>query len=239
MRARYPVTTQVSGHSGSGLMTEAEPLFAGIRDQDDHVIRHADQRQGVMNGTGRLARAIPGDDDAPGRQRAETVLRHHQCWTPSVHEGCFDEHRLVGTAVCLIRFADDNKIGITGVAGKNRGQALQRTDFPACFERDCSTAGQLAGRSQHRIGLGFRVAQMFTDDIGRQVITGDAPHKRLGDQKKGGEMRFVMLRQHQGRLQADLRRRRLIDLDHQILDRHVFLHSSKLFHFHRLDVPTR
>ena len=59
-----------------------------------------------MNGTGRLARAVPGDDDARGGNARKTVLRHHQCRTPSVHEGCFDEHRLVGTAVCLIRFAD-------------------------------------------------------------------------------------------------------------------------------------
>ena len=78
---------------------------------------------------------------------------------------------LVGTAVCRVRFADDNKIGITGVAGENDRQAVERAGFPSCFERNRSLLGRLAGRSQYRIGLGFRVAQMFADDIGRQVIT--------------------------------------------------------------------
>ena len=60
------MTRQMGEDARAGLLTEAEAELAGVDDQDDHVVRKAEQRQGVMNRPGRLARAIPGDDDASG-----------------------------------------------------------------------------------------------------------------------------------------------------------------------------
>ena len=61
------MTHQMGEDARAGVLTKADAELVGVDDQDDHVIRQAQQRQGVMNRPSRLARAIPGDDDASRR----------------------------------------------------------------------------------------------------------------------------------------------------------------------------
>ena len=87
--------------------------------------------------------------------------------------------------------------------------------------------GRFARLGEDLFGLRLRLTQVLLQDVGRQVVAGHVAHERLGDQVKGRDMGAETLAQFKGGVEAGRRRRRLIDVNQKILDRHRSLHREK------------
>ena len=75
-------------------------------------------------------------------------------------------------------------------------------------------------RREHRLGLGFGVAQMLPHHVGRQVKACRTAHERFGCEIQRGEMGAEALCQFQPRFQSHLCRLSLVNLNQEVFDRH-------------------
>ena len=86
------------------------------------------------------------------------------------------------------------------------------------------------GRGQHRLGLGLGVRQMLAQQLGRQMAPAHPGQERLGDQIERGDLRAAGVPPSaSAACRRALARRRLVEMDQQILDRHVRLRSVDRF----------
>ena len=196
------------GHdAGAGLLTEAGAELVGVHDQDDYFLGKAEQGHAVVGGAGGFAGAVPSDHDALGRQFHGACLGDDQCGAAGVHEGGFDQKRLVGAARVRVGLADDHEVGVAGVAGEQCRQAVERAGFGSCFKRNTAMLGCFTRLGEDLFSLLLRLTQVLFQDVGRQVVAGHGAHERLGDQVKGRDMGAETLTQFKGGVEADRSRR--------------------------------
>lgn len=91
----------VPGEMGDELLDAHDALVPLARDEDDvGRPRGAQQRHGLGDGARGIGAAVPGDEDAPARERADT-RRHDDDGTPAREDGLLDEAAVGTEAVPL------------------------------------------------------------------------------------------------------------------------------------------
>ena len=207
-------------------MLGARPVAGPARDvaavdgQDQHVLGEPQQGDGVAGGAGGLARAVPGDQGPPRRQHGRAAARDHQRRVAAVHERRLGQRRVVDPVAREVGPADDGQVGVPGVAGQQVRQPVQGAALAHGREGDPLPVGLRPRRRQDRFGLGLGVRQVLAQEVGRQVAPAHPGQERLGDQVERGHLRPARLGERQGRLQARPARRRFVQVDQEILDRH-------------------
>ena len=143
---------------------------ARVDHQDQDELGRLQQRNGVAGGARGLARAVPGDDGAPRRQRGRTCARDHQRRPAAVHERGLDQRRVVDAVRREVGLADDGQVGAAGVARQQVRQPVQRAALRTgtSSATPCRSACR-PGRGQHRLGLGLGVRQVLAQQLGRQM----------------------------------------------------------------------